>query len=102
MLALVLVKVLLPKWTGAVTLASIHIQVLAKCSLEPGKSLYLVKTGDQVVLLATSAGSIHFLTNVNPEEFQNAVGFGSDAPTSSSSFRRCMHIFAGRNQDKAL
>src|ERR1700761_8471073 len=71
LLALVVVKVLLPRLTGFVKPTSNHIQVFARYPLEPRKTLYLVRTGKTVVLLATSAEAVHFMTTLNPRDFED-------------------------------
>jgi flagellar biogenesis protein FliO len=102
LLALVAVKVLLPKLTGLATPASNQIHVFARYPLEPRKTLYLVRTGKSVVLLAASAEAVHFMTTLNPEDFEDiAAEAQTDAP-GGSAFRSIAKAFADRNQDKSL
>jgi flagellar biogenesis protein FliO len=102
LLALVAVKVLLPRLTDFVTPSSNHIHVFARYPLEPRKTLYLVKTGKTVVLLAASAEAVHFMTTLDPEDFQDMTAPAPTDATSGSAFRRIVQAFADRNPDKSL
>jgi flagellar biogenesis protein FliO len=101
LLALVALKMLLPRLTGFVTPSSSHIQVVARYPLEARKTLYLVRTGKTVVLLAASAEAVHFMTTLNPEDFQDIAAPAPIDATSGSAFRRIVQAFADRNQDKS-
>src|SRR5215469_18147606 len=68
-LALVVVKLVLPKLSGAGTSSSSHIQVFARYPLEPRKTLYLVRAGKAVVLLASSAESVHLMATLKADDF---------------------------------
>jgi flagellar biogenesis protein FliO len=102
LLAIVAVKVLLPRLTGFATPSSNHIHVFARYLLEPRKTLYLVKTGKTVVLLAASAEAVHFMTTLDPEDFQDMAAPAPTDTTSGSAFRRIVQAFADRNPDKSL
>jgi flagellar biogenesis protein FliO len=96
------VKVLLPRLTGLATPASNQINVFARCPLEPRKTLYLVRAGKSVVLLAASAEAVHFMTTLNPEDFEDIASQAETEATSGSAFRRIAKAFADRNQDKSV
>lgn len=100
LLALFAVKILLPKLTGFAAPASSHINVFAKYPLEPRKTLYLVRTGKVVVLLATSGEAVHFMTTLNSEDFEDNTAPVQMDSANSSTFRRIAQTFADRNQGK--
>jgi flagellar biogenesis protein FliO len=102
LLALVVAKVLLPRLTGLATPASDPIHVFARYPLEPRKTLYLVRTGKTVVLLAASAEAVHFMTTLNAEDFEDIAAPAQTDLTSGSTFRRIAQAFADRNQGKSL
>jgi flagellar biogenesis protein FliO len=102
LLALVAVKVLLPRLSRFATPSSNHIHVFARYSLEPRKTLYLIRTGNTVVLLAASAEAVHFMTTLNPEDFQDIAAPAPTDTTSGSAFRSIAQSFADRNRDKSL
>jgi len=100
LLALVAVKIVLPKVTSFASPTPNHFHVLAKYPLEPRKTLYLLRTGKTVVLLATSAEAVHFMTTLNSEDFED-VAVPARTDTSTSAFRRIAQSFADRKQDKS-
>jgi flagellar biogenesis protein FliO len=102
LLALVAVKILLPRLKGFARPASNRIQVFARYPLEPRKTLYLVRTGKTVVLLATSAEAVHFMTTLNSEDFEDIGAPAQADPTSSSTFQRITRTFADRKEGKSL
>lgn len=102
LLAFVGVKVLLPKLTGFVSPASQHIQVFAKCPLEPRKTLYLVRAGKTVVLLASSADAVQFMSTLNPEDFDEIPVPAQANVESGSAFRRIAQTLIDQNQKKSL
>jgi flagellar biogenesis protein FliO len=97
-LALVAVKVVLPRLTGSATSSSNHIQVFARYPLEPRKTLYLVRAGKAVVLLASSAESIHLMTTLKADDFAE-VDTMAQAGANGSAFRRIAQAFADRNKE---
>jgi flagellar biogenesis protein FliO len=102
LLALVAVKVLLPRLTSFTKPASNHIQVFARYPLEPRKTLYLVRTGKTVILLAASAEAVHFMTTLNSEDFEEITAPAQSDATSGSAFQRIVRAFADRKEDKSL
>lgn len=100
LLALFAMKMLLPRLIGFATTTSSHINVFAKYPLEPRKTLYLVKTGKAVVLLATSGEAVHFMTTLNSEDFEDDTASTQMDLASPSTFRRIAQTFADRNQGK--
>ena len=96
-LALVAVKVVLPRLTGSTAASSNHIQVFARYPLEPRKTLYLVRAGKTVVFLASSAESVQLMTTLKAEDFAE-VDTPAQADTNGSAFRRIAQAFADRNK----
>lgn len=101
LLALVVVKVLLPRLSGFAKPTSNHIQVFARCPLEPRKTLYLVRTGKTVVLLAASAEAVHFMTTLNSEDFEDIAVQAQADTMSGSAFQRIAQGFAARKENKS-
>jgi flagellar biogenesis protein FliO len=101
LLALVVMKVLLPRLTGFAKPASNHIQVFARCPLEPRKTLYLVRTGKTVVLLAASTEAVHFMTTLNSEDFEDTGAQAQTDTMSGSAFQRIAQSFAARKENKS-
>lgn len=64
-LAYVVLRVLLPKFFGVSPAASGPIEILSRHVLEPKKSLYIVKVGGEMFLIASSESNIQFLTALN-------------------------------------
>ena len=102
LVALVVAKVLLPRLTGFVAPASYPIHILATYPLEPRKTLYLVRTGKTVILLASSSEAVHFMATLNPEDFQDIVAPAQTNLTSGSGFRRIAQAIADRKQGRSL
>lgn len=102
LLALVAAKILLPQLTGLSTPAVSQIQVIAKYPLEPRKTLYLVKAGKTVVLLAGSAETVQFMTTLNPGDFEELSVPAHPGMTRGSVFRHIAQAVADRSQEKAL
>lgn len=101
LLALVAVKVLLPRLTSFAKPASNHIQVFARYPLEPRKTLYLVRAGKTVVLLAASAEAVHFMTTLNSENFEDTAAQAQADAISGSAFQRIAQSFAARKESKS-
>ncbi len=101
LLALVAVKFLLPRLSGFAAPAQNHIRVLARYPLEPRKTLYLVRTGKTVVLLASSAETIQLMTTLNAEDFEDIATPAQTDAMSGSAFQRIARTLADRKQDKS-
>src|SRR6516225_11854691 len=68
-LAFVVVRFWIPRLAGFRTLSSEHIEVLARYSLEPRKTLYVVRAGKAMILLASSEQAVQFMTALDPGDF---------------------------------
>ena len=102
LLALVVVKVLLPKLAGAATSSSSYIRVIARYPLEPRKNLYLVGAGNAVVLLASSAEGVHMMAKFNAEDFGDITTPSQGGTVSGSAYPRIAAAFAGRDKEKRI
>lgn len=97
-IALLAAKVVLPRLTGSATASSNHIQVFARYPLEPRKTLYLVRAGKAVVLLASSAESVQLMTTLKAEDFAE-IDSPAQVDANGSAFRRIAQAFADRNKE---
>jgi flagellar biogenesis protein FliO len=99
-LAYVTLKVGLPRIFGMHTSGTGPIRVLARYPLEPKKTLYLVETGSQVFLLASSESGVTYLT---PVEAVNAAEMFDVKPAAQpphKEFRRLLAWFQRSNQSQ--
>jgi flagellar biogenesis protein FliO len=102
LIALVAVKMLIPRLRGMAVPASNGIHIFAKYPLEPRKTLYVVKIGKTVVLLATSGETVRFMTTLDPKDFEDNDVPAQVDTTSVSAFKRIAQSFAARHTDKSL
>lgn len=80
----------IPKLTGIPQQASGGISVLARYPLEPRKTLYVVKAGQEVVLVGSSEAGLQLLSALKPEDFAGTESqiSGSPAAPFSRFFRK--------------
>jgi flagellar biogenesis protein FliO len=89
-IAMFAIRVLLPKITGVnVPTSSSHLEVIARHLLEPRKTLYLVRAGKSLILLASSGDNLQFMTALEPQDVTTsdvpaAAGNGSALRNSSA------------------
>jgi len=102
LIALVAVKMLVPRLKGLAMPASSSINVFARYPLEPRKTLYLVKAGKDVVLLATAGETVQFMTTLDPDGFEEIATPAAIAVESGSTFRRIAQAFADRSPSRSL
>ncbi|SRR5581483_5841811 len=81
-LAYVLLRVGLPRMMGMRASSAGPIQVLSSCALAPKSTLYLVKVGAQVSLIATWESGVRFLTAIAPENVEDLAASQRAANTS--------------------
>jgi flagellar biogenesis protein FliO len=76
-------RVLRVKTTGAGP-----IEIVSRYVLTPKNALYLVKTGSQVSLIATSENGTTFLTAITPENIENIMASQRDTkiPPNETGF----------------
>ena len=86
--AYVALRMGLPRVFGMTTLSGGPIQVLSRYVLTPKNTLYLVKTGSQVFLIAASEGSVNFLTAIAPDNIDEVLASqrAANAPQKTSGF----------------
>lgn len=101
-IALATVKWLVPKFRGLAAPDSNIIQLFARYPLEPRKTLYLVKVGKTMVLLATSGETIHFMATLDPGDFEEVATPIHSTAGNDSAFRRIAQAFANRYPGKSL
>lgn len=78
----------LPRMMGMRTSAAGPIRVLARYPLEPKKTLYLVKTGSQVVLIATAENRVEYLTALEPENAAQVLASAPQEEGERKQFRQ--------------
>jgi flagellar protein FliO/FliZ len=82
------VRYWLPRMTGGLTNPSGGaVQILARFPLEPRKTLYVVKAGHMIMLLASSEAGVQFMTALDPDDFSEvAVKSRRDSGVSEPRF----------------
>jgi len=91
--AMVAARFWLPKLKRMSTSTTDHIQVFARCALEPKRSLYIVKAGKCAVLLGTSETGIHFMTALDPNDFCDGPSAPEPSPGGRTSFAHLLRSF---------
>jgi flagellar biogenesis protein FliO len=97
-LAYVILRVGLPRMFGMRTSSGGPIQVLARYPLEPKKTLYLVKTGSQVFLIATAESQVEYLTAVAPENAAEMLESARSEEVPRKEFRQFLSRFQKRGE----
>jgi flagellar protein FliO/FliZ len=92
-LAFVAVRFWIPRLAGFRTLSSEHIEVFARYSLEPRKTLYVVRAGKTMILLASSEQGVQFMTALEPDDFESN---GAGQQMNEGSFSRLLKSFKTR------
>ncbi len=90
LLAYVTLRVGLPRMFGMRVSKDGPIQVLARYPLEPKKTLYLVKTGAQVFLVATSESQVTYLTAVAPDTAAEIIASAKSEQPPPKEFRHVL------------
>jgi flagellar biogenesis protein FliO len=73
-LALVAMRYWLPKLAARAGSAAGPLQVACRLSLEPRKTIYVVRAGSNYVLLAASDAGVQFLSSLDATQMEAAVG----------------------------
>lgn len=95
--ALFTVRVLLPRLAGfSASAAPGLIQVLARRPLEPKKTLYLVRAGKSVILLATSADTVQPMATLDGADFPETAP--SMQPVKPLLFQQIARMVAERDR----
>jgi flagellar biogenesis protein FliO len=98
--AFVLLKLLMPRLNGLRGSSSDVIQVLAKYPLETKKTLYLVRVGKAMLLLAAAGETIQFMTKLNPEDLEGEVMPAQRDAKETDDFRRIAQSLTKEGQGK--
>jgi flagellar biogenesis protein FliO len=87
-LAYILLRIGLPRVFGIRNTGRGPIEILSRFVLEPKSTLYLVKTGSQVFLIASSEKGISYLTAIAPENVDELLAYqrAADTPAKEVSF----------------
>ncbi len=96
------VKRLIPKLNSLVMPASEKIKMIAKFPLETRKTLYLIRAGKSVFLLAASSDTVQFMTALDPCDFEESVSKDQKNAATDSLFRQTTKTTPDRNQEKSL
>ena len=94
-LAFVAVRFWIPRLAVFKTLGSEHIEVFARYSLEPRKTLYVVRAGKAMILLASSEQGVQFMTALEPGDFESGDRAGQPV-TTEGNFSRLLKSFKTR------
>jgi len=79
-LAFVVLRFGLPRLAGAHNLAPGVIQVAARYALEPKKSLYVIRVGEDYCLVGTTESGMHYLAALAPDHIETALAQSIPAP----------------------
>jgi flagellar biogenesis protein FliO len=101
MLAMGAAKVLLPRLRTRLS-GTGQIRVVTSHSLEPRKTLYVVKIGNTAVLLATSGTAVHFMTTLDQTDFQEEPTDEPGPVAGTSIFRNITQLLKGRSERNSL
>jgi len=93
-LAFVAVRFWIPRFAGFRALSSEHIEVFARYSLEPRKTLYVVRAGKAMILLASSEQDVQFMTALDPGDFESNGQAGQQM--NEGNFSRLLKSFKTR------
>jgi flagellar protein FliO/FliZ len=92
-LAYVVLRVGLPRMFGLQISKNGPIQIVGRYPLEPKKTLYLVKMGSQLLLIAASDSQVQFLTAVDPANAAEMLAAVQVAEPQRKVFRQFMSSF---------
>lgn len=81
-------RVWLPRMTGMRQLSSGPIQVVARYSLEPRKTLYIVQTAGSYFLIGTSDSGVHYLTSLDSSALEPSLP--AETPSTGLDFGKLM------------
>ena len=79
-LAFVVLRLGLPRLAAAHNLAPGVIQVAARYALEPKKSLYVIRVGEDYCLLGTTESGMHDLAALPPGDIESALAQTAPPP----------------------
>jgi flagellar biogenesis protein FliO len=94
-LAYAILKIGLPRIFGMRTQGTGPIKVVARYTLEPRKTLYLVQAGSQVFLLGTSDNQVQHLTALTDENAAEILQSARNEEPPRKDFRALLNRFQG-------
>lgn len=97
-LAYVTLRVGLPRMFGMRVARGGAIQVLTRYPLEPKHTLYLIKTGSQVLLIGTSENELRYLTSIAAENAAEILKQESTEEQPRKDFRQVLSWFERKPQ----
>jgi flagellar biogenesis protein FliO len=90
--AFMLVHFALPRLAAGRTPGACAIRVAARLTLEPKKTLYVVRVGAEYFLVGASESGMQYLTTLDPERIEAALKAGApperEFPAVMQAFRR--------------
>jgi flagellar biosynthetic protein FliO len=89
-LAYFVLRFALPRMLGVDNTGSGPISLVARYSLEPRKSLYVVQVGKEFFLVGTSETNIQFLTSLDPGKLEPALSQPQSRLPGESEFARLL------------
>ena len=98
-LAYVTLRFGLPRFFGMRPQENGPIRLIARFALEPKKSLYLVKTGSQVFLVATAENQVTYLTDIAPENAAEILAATARVEAPRKDFRQVLALLHKRGEN---
>jgi flagellar biogenesis protein FliO len=89
-------KFLGPRLRANTGSSSGRIRVLARQTLEPRKTLYVVRAENTTMLIATSGESVHFMTLVEQTDLSEELTAEASLPTNAPMFRKITQLVKDR------
>jgi flagellar biosynthetic protein FliO len=89
-LAFFVLRFAIPRFFGVDNFRTGPITVVARYSLEPRKSLYIVQVGTEFFLVGTSETNVQFLTSLDAGKVESALAQSNLKPPEGSEFARLL------------
>jgi flagellar protein FliO/FliZ len=90
----------LPKLTGIRATAAGPLNVACRLTLEPRKTLYVVRAGSDYVLLAASDSGVQFLTSLDGSRIEAALQESSEKPERRFDFASLLRTRRGGRDER--
>ena len=94
-LAWVTLRYLLPRFLGMNSGSTGPIQVLARYSIEPKKTLYVIKAGQDVLLIGSSDNGLQLLKQMDPDDYISSIP-QTDSSRGTGQFAKVLGTLRGR------
>jgi len=89
-LAFFVLRFAIPRFFGVDNFRTGPITVVARYSLEPRKSLYIVQVGTEFFLVGTSETNVRFLTSLDAGKVESALAQSNLKPPEGNEFARLL------------